>query len=271
MRMLVICLLLVGGAARADDDRESKRAQEYLKAGVARFEKGLYKEALATFKRGFEHKPLPALRFHLGECYRRLGDASAAEREYRAYLAAVPDAPERTQVVRYLSGGDRPAATTTAEAPPVDAKAGRAQTKESVLVVDTPAAKVGQPKPFPAVAPEKAAPPTEKLAAPPAAVATTATTKPAAASSDKVAATTPAPVAAESPVAPAEAPAAAKAEQPRAPDQAHADLTAPAPADEAAEAPVYKKWWLWTGVGGQLAVFGVAVGLGMTVGSPAHP
>jgi hypothetical protein len=144
MRIAIALYLCVSAAARAEggaepsqpadaeakqeqEEYESKRAQGYLKSGTKRYAEGKYKEALAAFRRGLEHKPLAELHYQLGQCYRALGDAASAKREYQAYLQARPDAPERGEVEGYLAAGggapdpappERPAKAPPAAAPP---------------------------------------------------------------------------------------------------------------------------------------------------------
>jgi hypothetical protein len=144
MRIAIALLLCTSAAARAEggpapgppaeaqrtpapEDYEAKRAQDYLKAGTRRYAEGKYKEALAAFRRGAEHKPLPEFHYQLGQCHRALGDAASAKREYQAYLEARPDAPERAEVEGYLAAGggapdpaptDRAAQAPPAAAPP---------------------------------------------------------------------------------------------------------------------------------------------------------
>ena len=43
-----------------------------------------------------------------------------------------------------------------------------------------------------------------------------------------------------------------------------------APKPTATKTPVYKKWWLWTIVGGTVAV-GVGLGVGLALGLPRTP
>ncbi|MSP59799.1 MAG: hypothetical protein EXR72_05560 [Myxococcales bacterium] len=108
-----IALLVLGGAvahAAEEEDKEAKRAQDYLRAGLKRLEGGKFQEALNAFKRGSEHKFLPEFHYYLGQCHRQLGDGEAAAREYRAFLGKMPDASERAEVERYLAeiGGGSP-------------------------------------------------------------------------------------------------------------------------------------------------------------------
>ncbi len=106
MRYTIFALILASTAvAHAEDDKETKRAQDYLRAGVKRYEGGKYKEALAAFKRGAEHKQLPEFHYQLGQCFRQLGDGENATKEYRAYLTEVPDAPEKNEVEGFIAAG----------------------------------------------------------------------------------------------------------------------------------------------------------------------
>jgi tetratricopeptide (TPR) repeat protein len=67
----------------------------------------------------------------------------------------------------------------------------------------------------------------------------------------------------------AAAAAAAAAEQQRAAQQAQMVVAEP-PQAPPPKTPLYKKWWLWTAVGG-VVVVGLAVGLGVGLTRPGYP
>jgi hypothetical protein len=138
LRLSLVTLLALAAVARADDDKEAKRASDYLRAGVKRFDGGSYKEALAAFKRGQEHKALPEFSYRLGACYEKLGDVEAATREYKAFLAKVPNAAEKGEIERFLSGGGGGA--------PPDAKAASKGDAKPAAKSDPPPAAKGADK-----------------------------------------------------------------------------------------------------------------------------
>jgi len=77
-------------------------------------------DALVMFQRAYEELHEPAFLFNIAQCQRQLGQYAAANRSYRAYLAALPDAANRDQArnlaekMARLSEAEHPIAPTPA-------------------------------------------------------------------------------------------------------------------------------------------------------------
>ena len=121
---LVIALPLA--ATAGTDEYENKKALAYLKVGSQRQEAGNCKDAVSAFKRGIEHRQLPELLLHLGQCHRTLGDGAAAATAFRAYLKAAPNAPDRAEIERYLAGDESATAAPPSATKPAPSKPGAA-------------------------------------------------------------------------------------------------------------------------------------------------
>ena len=82
---LVLCL---GGCASP----EQERLRNYNADGLAAFQRGEYADARQTFQAALELQPEDAgLRYNIGQCSDRLGDATAAERAYSDCLRRSPE------------------------------------------------------------------------------------------------------------------------------------------------------------------------------------
>jgi tetratricopeptide (TPR) repeat protein len=77
---------------------ELELARQHFAAGEALFAKERYAEAMAEFAQADAIIPSPVNSYNIALCHDRLGDVSAAVREYRAYLDALPEAPNRSEV-----------------------------------------------------------------------------------------------------------------------------------------------------------------------------
>ncbi|MSP62615.1 MAG: tetratricopeptide repeat protein [Myxococcales bacterium] len=131
MNRIVIILLALGATpvldlaglrdAHAGSDGQKQPARELLAKGKELIGKGSYRAALGVLKRGYRHDPEAIFHLHFAECHRLLGENADALLEYRAYLAAVPGAPERAEVeqrIAALDGGAKPAPPAPPPAPP---------------------------------------------------------------------------------------------------------------------------------------------------------
>jgi tetratricopeptide (TPR) repeat protein len=87
----------VAPRALAEGD-ELALARKHFAAGEALFEQGRYAEAMAEFAQADAIIPSPINSYNIALCHDRLGDVPAAVREYRAYLDALPEAPNRLEV-----------------------------------------------------------------------------------------------------------------------------------------------------------------------------
>lgn len=157
-------MMILLAAAQAAGD-ESKQAQAMYEEGMKQYNVGEYRQALAAFKAGYFAKADAAFLFNMAQCFRMLGEAEPAIREYRAYLRARADAPNREAVERFVADLEQELRRKSANAPPlgVVAPSGPAASPapvERAETVNTPPPVVAPPASVPAPAlppaPEKA-------------------------------------------------------------------------------------------------------------------
>jgi tetratricopeptide (TPR) repeat protein len=148
-RSIAVSLCLLGlldaHPASARDRRQS--ARDSYRRATQHYELGEYQKALDDFKEAYRNRPDPALLFNIGQCYRQLGDAAQALREYRVYLLKDPDGPNREDVLELINKLVEEAdAKTTSEAENDDAR-------EAPAPVVAPAPIAVAPPPPPLVPP----------------------------------------------------------------------------------------------------------------------
>jgi hypothetical protein len=137
VKRVVLAVLLVATAARADDDLKA-RADAVYKEGEARYAAKEYLAAAAAFAQSYDLDPDPAVLFNIAQAY-RLGRACAqAARYYHEFTAKVPDPPEPDKLERYIAEMD------------TCAKAESAATKPTIvhdtkIVHDTRVVRVAEP------------------------------------------------------------------------------------------------------------------------------
>ena len=98
-------LPLAHADARGDADArgELDRARGHFQTGQALFKAGRYRDALAEFARADAIVESPINSYNIALCHDRLHEAQAALRAYRAYLDAMPEAPNRREVAARIS------------------------------------------------------------------------------------------------------------------------------------------------------------------------
>ena len=99
----LVMLALAPPAFAGGDDSEREQARAHFRTGEALFDEGRYAEAKAEFHRADAIFASPINSYNIALCHDRLGDAAAAIREYRAYLSAMPKAPNRRDVEARIS------------------------------------------------------------------------------------------------------------------------------------------------------------------------
>jgi iron complex outermembrane receptor protein len=110
-------LALVPATAHADDARE--QAKGHFLEGRRLFAAGDYRAAIREFEAADRLAPSPLLSFNIGLAHDQLGERQEALRRYKAYLAQVPNAPNRDRVqakINRIEGELRAEAVTAAEA-----------------------------------------------------------------------------------------------------------------------------------------------------------
>jgi tetratricopeptide (TPR) repeat protein len=101
---LALCLTLcVTPPVRADNTKEAKAW--FVKAR-SDFEDGRYGPALEALRRAHSLQRLPLLLRYIGDCHDKLGEHQQAVKSYRAYLARLPDAPDRTRVEQRIADNE---------------------------------------------------------------------------------------------------------------------------------------------------------------------
>jgi tetratricopeptide (TPR) repeat protein len=95
VRLLAVFALLVAlqGAAVAADPEAEKLARRSFERAEAHFNAGLFAEALAEYRAGYEQMPLPGFLINIAQCQRRLGDLAQARTTYEKFLMVAPDSP----------------------------------------------------------------------------------------------------------------------------------------------------------------------------------
>lgn len=100
---LLVCALFLGplcAMARAQDapSERDEEARHLFEAGRAAFANGRYEEARDQFVRSHDLSGRPALLYNIGTAEDRLRNDGAALAAFEAYLAALPDAENATEV-----------------------------------------------------------------------------------------------------------------------------------------------------------------------------
>lgn len=125
------------GIAHAAEDAAARKARSQYDLGVRHYNVGRYREALAAFEQAYYAKPDPAFLFNLGQCYRQLKEHEAAARQYRAYLRARPDAPNRADVEQFIREADE--ALKKAEPPPASVEVKKPEPVPAAIATPPPA------------------------------------------------------------------------------------------------------------------------------------
>jgi tetratricopeptide (TPR) repeat protein len=102
---MVLGLLLAPVAAHAQGGAEQAKA--LAAQGTARYQVGLFDEALRLYEAAYKVHPVPALIFNIAQCQRQLKNYDKAAFLYRSFLRALPDAPNRAQVEEIVREMDR--------------------------------------------------------------------------------------------------------------------------------------------------------------------
>lgn len=104
--LLLVSIAPAGAGARAPGPEQKRqeattplqRSRRLFERAEAHYLSGQLQAALALYRRAFRVTALAGFLFNIAQCHRRLGEWSRALAHYRAYLAALPRAPNRQQV-----------------------------------------------------------------------------------------------------------------------------------------------------------------------------
>jgi tetratricopeptide (TPR) repeat protein len=88
----------------ADEQRHAlgEEARAFFERGTKLYASGHYKAAAAAFTAALQLSDAPELHYNLAVTSERLGEPADALDHYRAYLDALPEAPDRAQVLARL-------------------------------------------------------------------------------------------------------------------------------------------------------------------------
>ena len=78
-------------------------ARNFFQSGVKLFRRNHFEAAAAAFAAALAASGAPELHYNLALCAQRLGHTDEAVDHYRAYLSALPQAPDRDQITARLS------------------------------------------------------------------------------------------------------------------------------------------------------------------------
>ncbi len=203
-------VLVLASVAAAASQKDIAAGKHHLQKANAQAAAGKCDSAVHEYTIAYEKLHDPVVLFNRAECYRRLGQNDAAVSDYRAFLDAVPRAPNRAQIE------ERMAALQGLPPPLVTAPPPRPVAPPRRPLAPPPPVRAAPPPPVHAAAPPPPPPPP---------------TSPVAAE-----AVPPPPPPAREPVEPAAAVVAAPVTEP------------PAPAREV-KWDGHGPWWLWTALG----------------------
>src|SRR5262245_36193200 len=95
---VLFALLSVSPALTRAQDGPAEQAKSLAAQGTARYQVGLFDEALRLYEAAYKVHPVPALIFNIAQCQRQLKNYDKAAFLYRSFLRSLPDAPNRAQV-----------------------------------------------------------------------------------------------------------------------------------------------------------------------------
>jgi tetratricopeptide (TPR) repeat protein len=132
---MVCVLLFVAAAARADDPERIAVARQHFQMGRELYLKGRFDDAASEFEVGYRFQPQPLFLYNIAQSARRAGRVDKAIDQYRRYLAADPNAPERAEVERYLAELEHlRAASTPPPTAPAPAPAPHARSRRGLWI-----------------------------------------------------------------------------------------------------------------------------------------
>jgi tetratricopeptide (TPR) repeat protein len=228
--VVVIAAVLAAGGVARADAARDAQAKDHYEAGTAAFNLGEWLRAVDEYKKAYTAKPEPVLLYDIAQSYRLANDLPNAVFFYRSYLRNQPNAPNHREIDERIRKLEQQI---------------HQQQQVASQPPNTPVPLGAQPSREPAHA----------VTTPPPAPPPVATTP------------TPAPEPATTTPAPAPAPEASAEPAPSSSPALQLTQSSSAPKERT---PVYKKWWLWTIVGG-VVVVGVGVGLGIGLSGSSAP
>lgn len=129
MSSLIALVLAAPAVATADDPGPvpavpatdvGPGADEWLRVGLERYERGNLVGAIDAFERGYQREPRPTFLFALGQAHRKRGDCDRARASFDAFLATSPPKKQVDAAIqqREVCTPAEPTAAPTPAAPP---------------------------------------------------------------------------------------------------------------------------------------------------------
>jgi hypothetical protein len=155
----LLCLLLISGAARAND---AEAARALAQRGTEAYRQGRFHDAKQAYSHAYDLDPRPPLLFDIAQCARAERDFAGASSFYRLYLEAYPkhQAPNDAMVRDLLAEMEAQLSDAGSRAVVAEPSLVRPQVAASPPPVLTPRAEVPPPlipasTPLPPPAPEE--------------------------------------------------------------------------------------------------------------------
>jgi tetratricopeptide (TPR) repeat protein len=106
LHLLFIAAFLVASQAPSRtawaDDPTTRTARRHFDKADKLFALGRFDEALESYEKAFDAKPIPDFLFNIGQCYRNLGDYESAIFSFRKFLTLDPETPRRAAVEQLI-------------------------------------------------------------------------------------------------------------------------------------------------------------------------
>jgi hypothetical protein len=104
---LLVLVLIGARPALAASSEAEKQARRSFERAEANFKAGLFAEALAQYRAGYDQLPLPGFLINMAQCQRRMGDLVQARTTYRKFLMVAPDSPYVAEVKALIAELDK--------------------------------------------------------------------------------------------------------------------------------------------------------------------
>ncbi|HVU00655.1 MAG TPA: PEGA domain-containing protein [Polyangiaceae bacterium] len=104
---VLVALGLHASQASADAAADREASRERFRLGAQAYSEGRFKDAIDLFRDADRLSENPAFSYNIGQAYEELGDAANALRWYRAYLRALPEAPDQAEVQPRVAAAER--------------------------------------------------------------------------------------------------------------------------------------------------------------------
>lgn len=147
--LLVVLAVALAGASpveaqdTAPSEARDAEAHSLFEAGRTAYSESRFEAALGHFTQAYELSGRPQLLYNIGQCRDRLRQDAEAAAAFEAFLAAVPDSPQRTEVtarLEILHASLQRAETTATVIETTDATTVEATSETTTEVPPAPAA-----------------------------------------------------------------------------------------------------------------------------------